>query len=120
MTVDDFDDAKALMYQDLPDDIVAKVFAELRPQSLGVYWSTTTFAAWRHIPTTYVICQKDVPSTVAAVDSMLSSVQATDNHKLDKIIERDAGHSAFLSQPEWVAEILREAAGERIDQAATA
>ncbi|MCJ1232849.1 hypothetical protein MMC14_000803 [Varicellaria rhodocarpa] len=108
------EEAKALMYQDLPDATVAKWVAVLRPQSLGVYWSTTTFATWRYIPTTNVVCLKDAPSSVAAVDWLLSSVKATDNHKIDNITRREVGHSAFLSQPEWTAEMLREAAGERI------
>lgn len=104
------EDAKDLFYQDVSDDVVSQLAAKLRPQSLGVYWSTTSFAAWRHIPTTYVICLKDTPSTVAAVHGLLAHVRSTDNHKLDNVIEREVGHSPFLSQPEWTAEMLKEAA----------
>ena len=110
MTVDP-KDAKALFYQDLPDDAVSEWAAKLRPQSLGVYWSTTSHAAWRHIPTTYVICLKDVPTTLAAVDGLLAVVRSTDNHQLDTVIRRDVGHSPFISQPEWTADMLKEAAG---------
>ena len=106
------EDAKDLLYQDLPDDVVGKWAAELRPQSLGVYWSTTSYAAWRYIPTTYVVCKKDVPSTVAAAEWLLKSVQDAGNHKIDTVIRRDVGHSLFLSQPEWTVSMLREAAGE--------
>ncbi|CAG8977375.1 hypothetical protein HYALB_00007005 [Hymenoscyphus albidus] len=33
--------------------------SQLLPQSLGVFWSRTTYAAWRHIPSTYVLCGSD-------------------------------------------------------------
>lgn len=104
------EDAKDLFYQDLSDDAVSKLAAKLRPQSLGVFWSTTSYAAWRHIPTTYVICLKDTPTTVTAVDGLLALVRSTDNHKLDTVIKREVGHSPFISQPEWTAEMLKEAA----------
>ena len=45
----------------VPEGLLAK---DLRPQSLGSFWSTTTYAAWRDIPTTYILCTKDKPTTV--------------------------------------------------------
>ena len=104
------EDAKDVFYQDLPDEKISELAAKLRPQSLGVFWSTTTYAAWRYIPTTYVICLKDAPTTLTAVDGLLALVRSTDNHKLDTVIRREVGHSPFISQPEWTAEMLKETA----------
>lgn len=89
---------------------------KLRPQSLGVFWSTTSFAAWQHVPTTYVICENDSPSTVQAAGYLLSSAQATEGSKVDTVVKQQVGHSPFLSQPEWTADMLRKAAGENIGQ----
>jgi len=106
---------KDLLYQDLSDEDVEKWTTQLRPQSIGVYWSTTTYAAWRHIPTTYVVCKKDVPSTVAAAEWLLKNVQDAGNHKIDTVVTRDVGHSLFLSQAAWTVSMLREAAGEKLE-----
>lgn len=110
------EDAKGLFYQDLPDDVVSELAKDLRPQSLGVFWSTTSHAAWKHVPTTYVICEDDTPSTVAAAGYLLSTAQAAEGSKVDTVVKRKVGHSPFLSQPEWTASMLREAAGEKLGQ----
>ena len=103
-----------MFYQDLEDDVVSELAKELRPQSLGVYWSMTSYAAWKHVPTTYVICENDAPSTVVAAGHLLSSAQATEGNKIDSVVDRKVGHSPFLSQPEWTVSMLREAAGENL------
>ena len=104
-----------MFYQDLSDDEAAEWAAALKPQSLGVYWSKTDYAAWKHIPTTYVVCEGDMPSTVLAIGHLLDGVRATPDHKLDIVVKGSAGHSPFLSQPEWMSKVLREAAGEKLD-----
>ncbi|KAL8651748.1 MAG: hypothetical protein Q9210_003079 [Variospora velana] len=116
VTVDP-EDAKGLFYQDLPDDVALALGKDLRPQSLGVYWSTTSYAAWKRIPTTYIICEDDTPSTVAAAGYLVSSAQAAEGSKIDKVLRHKVGHSPFLSQPEWTAQMLMEEAGEGAAQA---
>ena len=107
-------DVKGLIYQDLPDDAVHELVMDMRPQSLGVFWSKTTFAPWQHVPTTYVVCENDHPFSVAGANYLISSAQATEGSKLDTVVKRQVGHCPFLSQPEWTADMLREAAGEDI------
>ena len=108
------EDVKGLFYQDLQDDVVRELAKDLRPQSLGVFWSTTSYAAWKHVPTTYVICEDDTPSTVVAANYLLSSAQAVEGNKVDTVVRHKVGHSPFLSQPEWTVKMLREAAGEKL------
>ncbi|KAI1379720.1 alpha/beta-hydrolase [Hypoxylon crocopeplum] len=100
------EDAKEMFYQDLDDAKVAKLIKDLRPHSLGTYWCITTYAAWRYIPTTYIICTKDRPTTVAAEHYLIETAKASGTHKIDNIIEIDAGHSPFFSKTQWMAEIL--------------
>jgi hypothetical protein len=63
------------------------------------------------IPTTYIVCTGDRPTTVIAVRYLIDSAKASQPHKIDSIIEIDAGHSPFISKPEWTAEtLIKEAA----------
>lgn len=107
-------DAKNLFYQDLDDARVAELAKSLLPQSIGCWWSKTTFAAWRYIPTTFVVCTKDAPWTVMTVEHLVLTAQASDKNMVDTVIRHPVGHSPFISQPEWTAHMLREAAGENL------
>ncbi|KAK8062899.1 Prolyl aminopeptidase protein [Apiospora hydei] len=100
------EDAKNMFYQDVDDTTAAELSKDLRPQSLGAYWGKTTFAAWRYIPTTYIICKRDVPTTVAAIHWLIDTAKASGPHQIDSVIEVDAGHSPFVSKPQWVADTL--------------
>jgi pimeloyl-ACP methyl ester carboxylesterase len=99
-----------MFYQDLDDARVAELAKDLQPQSLGAFWSTTTHAAWRVIPTTYILCTADVPTTVVAAQYLVDSAKGSGSHKIDKLIKIDTGHSPFLSRPEWTAATLIEEA----------
>ncbi|AEO71893.1 uncharacterized protein THITE_2148467 [Thermothielavioides terrestris NRRL 8126] len=89
------EDAKAMFYQDIDN-----------ATSFGAYWSTTTYAAWRDIPTTYILCTGDKPTTVAAAQHLVDSAKANGRHRIDNVIKVDAGHSPFISRPGWTAATL--------------
>lgn len=72
--------------------------------------SVTTHAAWRIIPTTYILCMNDKPSTVAAAQYLIETAKASGEHKIDNVIKHNVGHSPFISQPEWLAKRLIEEA----------
>jgi pimeloyl-ACP methyl ester carboxylesterase len=99
------EDVKEMFHQDLDSEVSKELGKDLRPHSLGSFWGTTTYAAWRQIPTTYVICNKDRPSTIQAIHYLISTAKSG-AHKVDNVIEVDAGHSVFISKPQWTAEIL--------------
>ncbi|KAI1386118.1 alpha/beta-hydrolase [Hypoxylon trugodes] len=100
------EDAKDMFYQDLDDNTVAELSKNLRPQSIASYWSTTTYAAWRYIPTAYILCAGDRPTTVAAAQYLIDTAKSSGPHKIDVILKIEAGHSPFLSMPEYTAEAL--------------
>ena len=99
-----------MFYQDLDDSTVAELGKDLQPQSFGAFWSTTTYAAWRHIPTTYIICTADKPSTVVAAQYLVDSAKASGAHMIDNVIKVDAGRSPFIIMPGWTAGVLAEEA----------
>lgn len=88
--------------------------AQLVHQSLGVYSSTATYAAWLDIPSTYVAGDADQSSiTPTMVQMMIKGAQQMNQGAFD-IVEhcRGGGHCLMISHPEWTAYALRRAAGE--------
>jgi hypothetical protein len=103
-----------MSYQNLDDSTVAELSKDLQAQSLGAFWSTTTHAAWRYIYTTYVVCNGDKPSTVVAAQYLIDTAKASGQHRIDTVVKVDAGHSPFISMPEWTAGLLVEEAGRSV------
>lgn len=110
------EDAKRVFYHDLTSKEADFWASKLDFQSAGVYRSTTTYAAWRYIPSTYVIGEKDKTSfTPELVDYMINTARSIQPSAFDVVERVDAGHSIMISQPEWLAGVLRRAAGESFE-----
>ncbi|KAJ4303347.1 hypothetical protein N0V90_002240 [Kalmusia sp. IMI 367209] len=101
---------KAMMYQDVPDAEVEEIARGLVPQSLAVNWCTSTFAAWRWIPTTYVLTLRDQAATVRAEEWIVKNAMESGECAVDRVVRREVGHSPFWSQAEWTAGMLIEEA----------
>jgi len=106
--------ARAVFYNDMPRAEADYWISQLQPQSIGVFWSRTTYAAWRYIPTTYVLCGQDQCITLGYAEMMLQATQDSRPNMIDTI-ERceNGGHCIMLSRVEWTMNMLRRAAGER-------
>jgi pimeloyl-ACP methyl ester carboxylesterase len=90
-----------VFYNDCSEEDAAAAAARLKPQSLAAFTSEQTAAAWRDVPSMYIVCERDNAIPVAAQDAM--SGRAT-------VVERmDASHSPFMSQPEATATLLERA-----------
>jgi hypothetical protein len=73
--------------------------SRILPQSIGVYWSQTTYAAWRYIPSTYVLCGRDNCISLAYGEMILKDAQDSTPNMIDSVERCDeAGHTVFLSQ----------------------
>ncbi|KAF2649438.1 alpha/beta-hydrolase [Lophiostoma macrostomum CBS 122681] len=106
-------DAKRIFYNDLSDEEGNKWARKLKHQSIGVYSSTTTYAAWKYIPSTYVIGKADKTTfTLEAVDYIIKSAREQHPAAFDVVEECDGGHCLMISQPEWLAGVVKRAAGE--------
>ena len=78
-----------------------------------MFSSTTTYAAWRHIPSTYVIGQNDKTAfTPVFVETIINSARELEPSAFDVVEKCDGGHSLMVSCPQWTADVLRKAAGE--------
>ena len=65
-----------------------------------------TTAAWKELPSTYVVCTQDAAVPPAAQEAMAARAQTVEH--------LDASHSPFLSRPDETAEIVALAALERV------
>ena len=106
--------AKKHFYGDLPDEDANHWTSLIQAQSLGPYWFKSTYAAWRHIPTTYVFPEKDQALPLPFLQMAVNRAKASGPHMIDVEETCDSGHFPFLSHQDWTEKMLRRAAGEKV------
>jgi len=67
-------------------------------QSVRVLEEPVQSAAWRSVPTTYLVCTQD-RGTPARLQREYAG-------RADSVVELDAGHHPFLSQPAAVRDLV--------------
>lgn len=87
-----------VFYNDVPTDIAESYAARLSHQSLAGSQATLTDAAWRHMPTTYIVCDDDRTIPPSIQEQM--AAHAVRIHHLP------SGHSPFLSMPDELAALI--------------
>lgn len=86
-----------------------EVTAQLKYHAKGVFSSKTTYAAWKHIQSTYIICEKDNAIPVEEQENMTKQ----GGNKFT-VVRLDAGHSPFLSKLDETVTLIRKAIGESV------
>ncbi|KAF7880914.1 uncharacterized protein EAF02_006805 [Botrytis sinoallii] len=109
------EDAKRIFCNDISSKKADKLIPELLPQSLGVYFSTATYAAWLDVPSTFLYGEADQSSfTPEVVKMMIKGAQMMNPTAFDVVESlKEGGHCFMISHPEWTAEALRRAAREK-------
>lgn len=83
-----------------------------RECSVGHRFTKTTYAAWKFVPVKYIICGNDA----AAPRSFFEGVTDPARGFLDlEVLMCDEDHSPYLDRSEWIAKVVRKAAGEDVD-----
>ncbi|KAG4034364.1 hypothetical protein MFRU_003g03330 [Monilinia fructicola] len=102
-------------YNDLPHDHAEYYAHTMRPQATSALYHRTTAAAWRTIPTTYILCPLDNVLTDAYARLMLTAAQESGSN-IDSIeVCEGAASCCWLgSSADWFAGVLRRAAGELV------
>lgn len=95
-------------YADCAPDVARWAEGNLRVQSQAVLGHVITEAAWRHLPSSYVVALQDRALPLEMQRRL--SMRASDRHEID------SSHSPFLSRPDELADLLvaiasQEAAG---------
>ena len=106
-------DARQIFYHDIASKSEQdKLIANLDTQNIGVFASPQKYAAWRHIPSTCVICTLDRSAISPAVaKAMIEAARAVYPEAFDVVEAVEAGHCVMASQPEWFAGMCVRAAG---------
>lgn len=83
----------------------------LAPHSWPTFSSQLTFAPWKTIPSTYILCEKDQAILIEAQEAMVAGARQAAPDSFDVVERCSAGHSPFLSMPDKLTEYLKRAAG---------
>ncbi len=84
--------------QDCDPDIQTQAAARLARQSVHVTTQPVGAAAWKQVPSTYLVCAQD-KGTPARLQRGFAA-------RAGRVVELDAGHHPFLSQPAVVGDLL--------------
>jgi pimeloyl-ACP methyl ester carboxylesterase len=95
--------AQQVFYNTCPPEVADAAAARLRPHTIAAFVQTVRSVAWRDVPSTYVICDRDNAIPVAAQEAMAARAGTTQR--------LDSDHSPFLNDPGAVADLIRAAAG---------
>lgn len=85
-------------YHCAPPDLAAEAAQQLRPMPTALLMSPASGQAWRHIPSTYVICAQD--------RMVVPSEQRRMARRTGAAVELDCDHSPFLAMPGALADLL--------------
>ena len=96
--------ATEICYNDVDPQIAAELETRLELQAKGVFLSKQTYAAWKYIDSTYVVCDKDNAIPKAAQEGMAS--QPGGKFTVEHL---DASHSPWLSMPKETLDVVRKA-----------
>jgi pimeloyl-ACP methyl ester carboxylesterase len=94
------DDPITMFYGDVPVVDAEAAAARLVPQTIRSFNETVTAAAWRTIPSAYVICEKDQAIPVVLQEAMAERAAT--------VRRLPSAHSPFLSMPVDLARLLME------------
>jgi len=90
--------ARALFYNDCPDDLADRAVDRLGPHPMVTLTQTPNEVAWRQRASTYAVCTLD--------NIVHPDLQRILGRRADRVVEWPTGHSPFLSRPDLVADLL--------------
>ncbi|MFD0783635.1 alpha/beta hydrolase [Micromonospora azadirachtae] len=93
-------DPRAQLYADVPKEVADRAISQLVEQRLQPWADRATRAAWRTVPSTYVLSEKDNSLPVELQERM--APRANSVHRIP------TSHSPHLSRPAEVAALLDE------------
>lgn len=88
-----------VFYADVHPDKARSAADRLGHHSLAAFGQPLLRAAWRTIPSTYVVCERDAAIPVGAQEAM--------SERARRVLRMPTSHSPFLSRPAQLAGVLR-------------
>lgn len=103
------DDPGFALHNDTSAEVAAYWAQYTTYSDLAAFATPLKYAAWRHIPTTYLLCELDKCILPHVQEGMVSSTEGA-----VKTIRLRSGHMPMLSMPEKFVDLLRGGAGEAV------
>jgi pimeloyl-ACP methyl ester carboxylesterase len=94
-----------LFYDDLPDDEARAATAQLEAQAVRAFRDPVTEVAWRTVPTTYLVTERDHVFPVEAQQGLAARAGS-------RMLRTGTSHSPFLSRPEATADVIDAVGGQ--------
>lgn len=88
----------ATFLQDCDATIQREAERRTAHQSLAVLGQSARAAAWKHVPTTYLLCEQDLGTSAERQRAFASRAAS--------VVSIDAGHHPFLSRPGEVRDLI--------------
>ncbi|MDT6983306.1 alpha/beta fold hydrolase [Streptomyces lusitanus] len=92
------DDAAKALFNDIAAEEADRAVRRLTPQSVRSFSEPLTAAAWKTVPSRYIVCEHDEMLPPAYQESMGS--------RADRVYRLPSGHSPFLSMASELAELI--------------
>lgn len=96
-----------VFYNDVPPETAQKFGSLLQHHAWPTFTTPLSYAAYRDVPSTYLICEQDAAIPLPGQQAMV----AFGGENLTRVV-CSAGHSPMLSMPETVVNLIRNAAGD--------
>jgi hypothetical protein len=96
----------------LPDEDKKHFTSLIKSHSFATKKAKSTGAAWREIPTSYLICEEDQAIPLFAQELMTNAVRDMGGDIETETIK--TGHSPFLKDPDYVVGWIRRVGGEKM------
>lgn len=93
-------------YNDLNDEVATRCVDALVHHAMPCFLSPLTYEAYRDIPSTYLICERDE----AILPPFQRTMIATAGDSIVRTYSCEAGHSPMMSAPEKVADVIDDTA----------
>ncbi|KAF1943330.1 hypothetical protein EJ02DRAFT_343443, partial [Clathrospora elynae] len=98
-----------IFYNDLPEAEQKYWLSHIESHSLATWYSKTTAAFWKEIPTSYLLCEDDVCIPAVGQDMITHGVKEMGGEI--EVTRIRSGHSHFLSKPGETVNWIRRVAG---------
>ena len=101
------DDPASSVLSDTSADVAAYWSSHITHSDLTAFATPLKYPAWRHISTTYLVCELDKCILPDVQRGMVASIKG-----VVKTVQLPSGHMPMLSMPEKFVDFLNEEAGE--------
>ena len=81
----------------------------LKPHSIGAIWSAQSYGAWRDIPSTYVVCEKDKVIPSRRQEEMIRNARRVQPRAFDVVERLDTGHDPILTKIDGLVDVVKRA-----------